>query len=956
VDVGRDADGDAFDYTYSWSVGGDTHTGQVLAAGTAARGDVVTCTATPDDGFDTGTPVTSPPLTVGNAPPTAATPVITPDPATSSDTLSCASDDLQDPDGDEVSATYTWSITPTGGPSRLFGPSDTLPAAEIARGDRVTCTATPNDGTEDGTPRTSAQITIGNSAPAYASVDLTPTDATVQSTMSCTPQGYADADADPASPATIRWIVDDMDDGPQLEPTDIRKGKRIRCAATPYDGFALGEEVLSNEVTIADTPGTVEGTTITPAQPTSADVLQCVAGTFVDPDPEDTSVGFSFRWLDADDGLITTGNALTPAHHARGDQVRCEATANGTDVTGRSALVTIANSPPEVVALGIDPGNASAVDDLTALPDDVQDADADTLTFTWSWALDDGTPLGTGETLTAGGYAKGDVVVLTGTADDGNGGTDTGTAQITIGNAKPDPVTPVWSTQTPVRHADDLVCGLPPGAPATDIDGDSVTYRVQWSDNGTTWVDAPSTPNPNQYATTALLSDTLLRDWPTPGTRTYCRLIATDGDRSQAGPGIQVDWTDGPWVFVVDTTDDAPQANPGSFNTTCADALGRCSLRAAIMAAGSINTTIDPLGSEIHLAPGATYETTLPAGTADVINPQYGTLDIAKPFALIGDEAQPPRIVPTEGGLWITSSTYDPGWGVRFEHVDFENAPGRAIFVDDAVGLSMDGVTMTDCGYPLQVNGSEVDLTDVTITGDAGTGDAAILLNQGVSGTLTRLTITGRGDTQDPGGFSALSLINPGTVTLSTPLFEDNAANRGGHINLSASVSTATLIIDNGQLSGGVADGAGGSIEVPNDGVLTLIDTTIEGSIADSGGAIYSGNSNYTPVITLDGTTVRECEARFGAGGGLYLDTAQLVLDGATVQDNDVLGLGTAATGGGLFLRDVIVVAQDAVVTGNTVAVAGQGGGVWHEGATVLPAGLSVSGNVPEDVVDGDGP
>src|SRR5687767_12541016 len=78
-------------------------------------------------------------------------------------------------------------------------------------------------------------------------------------------------------------------------------------------------------------------------------------------------------------------------------------------------------------------------------------------------------------------------------------------------------------------------------------------------------------------------------------------------------------------TFTVNTTTDSVDANPG--DGVCADADGRCSLRAAIMEANA-----DPNHTKVNL-PAGNYITTLTSGLTDE---SFGDLDITKNIEITG--------------------------------------------------------------------------------------------------------------------------------------------------------------------------------------------------------------------------------------------------------------------------------------------------------------------------------
>ena len=159
-----DPDDDA-DPVYSWTVDGTPYSldQSTLAAPWFGVGDVVTCTVTPDDGQDTGAPMTSNAVVIGggNGFPSAPGIAITPASPSDADALVCSvTVPSVDPDGDAV--TYSWSWSVGGSPAGYS--TDTVPAVATSLGEAWTCTVTPYDAIGPGTP-SSATVTIGGSCP-----------------------------------------------------------------------------------------------------------------------------------------------------------------------------------------------------------------------------------------------------------------------------------------------------------------------------------------------------------------------------------------------------------------------------------------------------------------------------------------------------------------------------------------------------------------------------------------------------------------------------------------------------------------------------------------------------------------------------------------------------------------------------------------------------------------------
>jgi len=172
-----DDDGDTVTFSYDWSVDGT-----VVQSGSAStldgttlfdKDDVISVTVTADDGTDSAS-ATSGSVTVENTPPEAPTLSISPSAPEEGDELVCEVDvDSHDDDGDAITYTMSWTVdgvayTAGGsvdsgldsGDPGFVGPSTTTWTDDTVDGDDVfedqtwTCTATPDDGDDDGTDGT----------------------------------------------------------------------------------------------------------------------------------------------------------------------------------------------------------------------------------------------------------------------------------------------------------------------------------------------------------------------------------------------------------------------------------------------------------------------------------------------------------------------------------------------------------------------------------------------------------------------------------------------------------------------------------------------------------------------------------------------------------------------------------------------------------------------------------
>ncbi|MFJ4555767.1 choice-of-anchor Q domain-containing protein [Streptomyces massasporeus] len=254
----------------------------------------------------------------------------------------------------------------------------------------------------------------------------------------------------------------------------------------------------------------------------------------------------------------------------------------------------------------------------------------------------------------------------------------------------------------------------------------------------------------------------------------------------------------GPAEFTVDTTSDAVDAD--GADGRCLTATGRCSLRAAVMAANARP------GSTITLPPGH-YRLTIPPD----------------PRLIIGDHPD-----PTTGDLNVAAPITIKGGGARTTVID-ANRLDRAFRMQADSQLS--DLTITR-GVTAQ---RELPITD--------TGGGAIA--NGHHMTLRRVAVTG--NTAGYGGgifnvpYSHLDLIDS-TVS-------GNTAGEAGGIRFDATGTvTNSTIADNrvtnpGDRPGSLA-GYGGGIDIRGTGPVEILNSTITGNRSSDGG----GGINLAPA------------------------------------------------------------------------------------------------------------
>jgi hypothetical protein len=465
-----DADGDADLSTVAWTVNGNAtvETTEVLTT-ELVRGDVVTCTVTPDDGQDAGSPVTES-LVLSNTAPAIAAVAITPDPASIDDVLTCTWSDYIDVDGDPDDSSAAWTVN---GVAAGSGPRL---ARGYSSGDTVTCTVTPNDGFDDGTP-VSASLSIDNAVPSIDAVRIDPDPGYVADTLTCSWTGWSDGDGD-ADASTVAWTVAGTTVGTATTLAGaFAKHDDVTCAVTPDDGVDTGTPV-SAALAISNTPPTLSAASISPSIAVVGDTLTCAASGFADDDGDSDQTGFTWR---VNGAMAGTGATLSGGF-VGGDTVLCTATPNDGehDGTAVSDTLTVNNTAPSITAVAIAPDPGLVSDPLVCSWSGYSDADGDADASSVTWTVG-GSTVGTDATLTSG-YARGDVVTCQVTPSDG---ADDGTpmsASVTIANSIPTLAT-VAIAPDPGFAVDTLVCTW---AGYADADGDPDNSSLSWAVNGTT--------------------------------------------------------------------------------------------------------------------------------------------------------------------------------------------------------------------------------------------------------------------------------------------------------------------------------------------------------------------------------------------------------------------------------------------------------------------------------------
>ena len=484
--VGTDADGDALTYTYSWTVDGQPSdvTGRRVAASLTEPEQTWVVAATALDDELESAPLTATAV-VGNSPPTVQVQALKPAEPSRLSTLT-AEVSASDPDGGEVTLSYSWSVGGT-----EVGTDESLSASGLSVGDAVSLTVTASDGVDSTSATSGAPAVIVDLAPTVTAASLTPSTPTkagpVQAVVTAN-----DKESDPIT-FTYTWYVAGTEvlsgSSDTLSSDQFSKGQGIRVEVLPNDGYLDGAVVSTGVYTVGNTPPTVQSASIE-GEVTKTSGATCTGQGFadIDGDPE----GYEVRWL-VNGSEVSIAATLSGNLYDLGDTVQCvlspyDGDAKGTAVT--SNQVVVKNALPKVASVALSNTSPREGDVLSATLGQLSDADGDTVSVKYQWSVN-GTPVATSTTLGSDKFSKGDKVTVTVTPNDGvDDGTPVTSSAATVLNTVPGAPEVVLFPDYP-NESEDLVCKL--DEPSADADGDTVTYEFSWTVDGSPWGGAVKT-------------------------------------------------------------------------------------------------------------------------------------------------------------------------------------------------------------------------------------------------------------------------------------------------------------------------------------------------------------------------------------------------------------------------------------------------------------------------------
>ncbi|MEC7985400.1 MAG: hypothetical protein VX278_09565, partial [Myxococcota bacterium] len=319
-----------------------------------------------------------------------------------------------------------------------------------------------------------------NNSPTAPIVTISPTPAQTGDNLIAVASGSNDADGDNIT-YQFEWLQNGIttnNTSATILSADTTKGELWTVRVTPNDGFQNGNST-EQSITIANTPPVIDAVSISPANPTSSEILTC-SGSASDLDGETLSESYS--WENQNTGMVLgSGSSITllPSAVAPGDVVTCTYQASDSDDSSSDTTsVTVENTAPEINNVHINPSTPYIGETLTCSVS-ASDPDVETLVETYTWTNStSGSALGTGVTYTLieGDALPNDTIVCSVEVQDAAGESATDTATASVQNQAPT-IDAITLDQSVLRLGDTITCT----ATASDLDGETPTISYEWS-------------------------------------------------------------------------------------------------------------------------------------------------------------------------------------------------------------------------------------------------------------------------------------------------------------------------------------------------------------------------------------------------------------------------------------------------------------------------------------------
>lgn len=525
-----DDDNDTIKLTYRWSADGvrmpklDGRT--ELAAREARKGQRWRVDVVPSDGTAEGEPAFLE-WKVMNAAPAAPSLIVEPaQPTTVAPVAIKIAAPAADPDGDKIGYRYRWFVDGSEQP----WPADraALPAGTLKKGQQCRVEVVADDGLAQ-SDAVSVAFIVANQPPSPAAAKVTPERPRTSDDLTAVlTQSASDADGDTLSYRHV-WLRNGQVQaysGQAVPASATTKGDVWELEVWVSDGVS---ESAATRVSVAveNTPPRPPVLELEHAVPTAIEAIQprvAVAAQDADGD----AVKLFYRWsVDGHAAVQLAGRtALKPGETRKGQKWRLEVVPSDGQVDGPAAVLEwhIANAAPRAPAVAIVPERPTSQDTVAVqVTAPASDTDGDKLRYLYRWIVD-GTERAWPQekaSLAAGETKRGQHWRVEVVASDGEQLSPWVVTEFDVGNVAPQPPGLKILPEQP-RSTDDLNCSMT--KPASDADGDAVSYRLRWLRNGEVQpFEGPTTPSA----------------WTRKGERWTCEAMASDGELSSSAVRAQ---------------------------------------------------------------------------------------------------------------------------------------------------------------------------------------------------------------------------------------------------------------------------------------------------------------------------------------------------------------------------------------------------------------------------------
>jgi hypothetical protein len=339
-----------------------------------------------------------------------------------------------------------------------------------------------------GAPRPSPEGVIANSPPGRARLALEPLVMRRSEPVKVRIAEEApDADGDKVTYRYL-WLREGQPQkgltGPSLPAGTAKRGERWTAVVVASDGEVEGPP-SSVETRVEDSAPSAPEVALLPAAPKAGDAVKAIIqrpATDVDGDP----IRYRTRFFvdGVEEPFASTLDTLPRLIARKKQGVAVEVRADDGELLGppARAQVTVVNTPPTPPSPALFPREPTRADTLVAgLAGASLDVDRDKLTYRFAFSRDGKKVAPSADGRSVGPLKKGESWEVEVVASDGEADSVAARAKATVKNSPP--TAPVIAFEAlPLRRADSVRVRI--ATPATDPDGDKVSYAWSWTKDG----------------------------------------------------------------------------------------------------------------------------------------------------------------------------------------------------------------------------------------------------------------------------------------------------------------------------------------------------------------------------------------------------------------------------------------------------------------------------------------